>query len=449
MTFAGRDFARARLSLRAAAACIALALLGGCISISYTRSMTRAEEEEFSRRFADALRDSMRESKAVGLARTLLPANAPAGVPLGVETGTLRRVESVMKKSVDEATDAARRAVPVMRELLGGVGPLISGRPIGVNAPPPLRLVLVDTGYPVAKVDADKRLITLDIRVYRALVIAGIAQALREVEVDAELDELIEIQNLAAAGRLNVIDPAKKPKESPKRKPNAGGPEHLAANYVRAVEIVLSLPPEAYHASYQLANGVERNPREIAYDLQMPELLGESLQSSIRSAWLTVLLHELGHTAMGHSIPAGITCEQRKGLELEADAYSAALRAVARLDSPTAAFFQGNFVEAFQLAFGGVLPSAGISDFYDVAYRVSGFDVGASGPVPAGASCYPSAEDRSKIAVTLNTAIANKITQESDEAVQKCIADKVAANAASPNPSFNFSVDITKECVDR
>lgn len=426
----------------------------GCISFTYTRSLTPAEEEEQRRVFAEAIRADLRKSELVlRLLDVIVSEKVAPGAPLGISVKSREALGQLFSGVIRDAGDASRKGAQVVQQIMGVMQAVGVDPPKYVDQPKDLKLAVVDTGVPLAYVDTATGVFTIDALVLRAIFIAGVAKSYGDEDLETHLSDLRAAKQLDAEGRRNSIDmdaEARFKKLPTTKKKQSADPQLTATTYVQAIREIFSMPDGVYHARYQLPDGKVVNPRSIAWDLHAPQALTQTLQASVMGAFNTVLLHEIGHVALRHRPDPGLSCERRRMMELEADGYSAALRAVGRLDSKYP--LSAGFIDQFTMAIGGVVEAEGIDSFYSIAYRVSGFDAGLLGVAPSTRSCYPSAKDRQVIAEAINKAIAKRASEQAQEWVNKCIEGKMSETRAEDLKTLeeggrvSQSVDFLRDC---
>lgn len=436
---------------------VALALTAATLtacSFTYSRPMTPEENEYLRRALAEAIRESLRKSELVlRMTDVIYSDEAVPEVPLGLSVKSRDAAGRFFGEAIRDAGEISRKGAPVIQDILGALQVPGFDPPKHVDQPKDLKLVVVDTGVPLANVDTATGVFTLDALVLRAIFISGIASLFGDEDVETALADLRAAKQLESEGRRDRIDQEAQLRFSKlptAKKARHSDPQKFAAMYVQVLREIISLPDSVYQASYQLANGKVVRPRAIAWDLYAGQAFSQTLEASVMGAFNTVLVHEVGHVAMRHRPDLQLSCERRKMMELQADGYSAALRAVGRLDSkyPLAA----GFLDSFTIAMGGVVKATGIDSYYDMAYRISGFDGGLKGAAPATQSCYPSAEDRKRLAKAINEVISEMASKQALESVNKCLADKASASfeedlkTLENGGGVSTSVDISREC---
>lgn len=431
-------------------------LLTGCISFSFTYSRipTPEEEEEERRAFAGAIRDDLRQSELIKRILDLVRVNElDPGVPLGLSVKSRDAVAKLFSDVIRDAGNASRNSAQLVQQIMGVMQVVGVDPPKYVDQPKDLKLAVVDTGAPLAYVDPATGVFTIDASVVRAIFIAGVAGSYGDEDVETYRSDLREAMRLESEGKRNSID-----KEAAARFDNLPAAkltrnanlQSMAVMYSEVLREILSMPDGAYYGKYQLSSGKVVSPGSIAWRLHAPQALTQTLQASVMGAFNTVLLHEIGHVALRHRPDPGLSCEKRKMMELEADGYSAALRAVGRLDSKYP--LSAGFLDVFTMAIGGVVKAQGIDSFYSIAYRVSGFDAGLQGAAPSTQTCYPSAKDRQQIAEAINNALAERASEQAQERLSECLEGKLSATRAmdlkilESGGRVSRSVDIMREC---
>ncbi len=445
----------------AAAAVVVLSL-----SMHSCMTMSGAEyEEKALASGALKVRKFLAEDATIRGVKALIEAQELTnGNPARLGTAELKTYDVLLAAPVARARSAHETQFDNLRQLLGAITAYSSRTPPADLAKEvKLSLTLSNTGHPTAYVDPATGIFRLDLRVLRALVLASLTSTLKDVDLEQSIADLEFARREHAAGRKDKLDASipkpdhmsrewdrKVARERREKEEKIGRrtAEETGRLFARAVDLVVAMDPAVYAGRYQRADGDFVRPREVAWELAWPRMAGDPLSQYTRGAFVTMLLHEMGHLVLGHGKLDlnRLSCDERAQLELEADSYSAALRALSGLDREYAPGALLSF-STFETLGRGTVQAIGIAHFFDLAYPGSGFEAGG----PPETACYPSAEERQRVATQMNTELSKIINERVGAATRDCLEAAMRKNAAEHMEDIlkgrEITLDLTKvEC---